>query len=275
MSLFSSILPTEITDDPLSKPVQNETKSTDYNGILEKLKELSSKETELKKSNSSKSYRSLKNRVSFVLNHTSEEDKKDSLKDLKQVIELDISDSYVSFGVQDRQTGLTASAKSSALILTDEVRKKLEEGAPGDKVHEIKPKLGKKALKKKKELERNKTKGDAWYGMPATEVTEEIKNDLETLQMRGALDPKRFYKKNANKELPKYFQVGRYVNNPVEFYSDRGTAKNKKKSLVDELMADAEFQRYNKRKYTEIIADKAKQMNKRDQKKFAKKSKLK
>jgi hypothetical protein len=54
-----------------------------------------------------------------------------------------------------------------------------------------------------------------------------------------------------------------------------GTAKNKKKSLVDELMADAEFQRYNKRKYTEIIADKAKQMNKRDQKKFAKKSKLK
>ena len=159
MSLFSSILPTEITDDPLSKPVQNETKSTDYNGILEKLKELSSKETELKKSNNSKSYRSLKNRVSFVLNHTSEEDKKDSLKDLKQVIELDISDSYVSFGVQDRQTGLTASAKSSALILTDEVRKKLEEGAPGDKVHEIKPKLGKKALKKKKELERNKTKG--------------------------------------------------------------------------------------------------------------------
>jgi len=275
MSLFSSILPKEITDDPLSKPVQNETKSTDYNGILEKLKELSSKETELKKSNNSKSYRSLKNRVSFVLNHTSEEDKKDSLKDLKQVIELDISDSYVSFGVQDRQTGLTASAKSSALILTDEVRKKLEEGAPGDKIHEIKPKLGKKALKKKKELERNKTKGDAWYGMPATEVTEEIKNDLEVLQMRGALDPKRFYKKNANKELPKYFQVGRYVNNPVEFYSDRGTAKNKKKSLVDELMADAEFQRYNKRKYTEIIADKAKQMNKRDQKKFAKKSKLK
>jgi len=275
MSLFSSILPTEITDDPLSKPVQNETKSTDYNGILEKLKELSSKETELKKSNNSKSYRSLKNRVSFVLNHTSEEDKKDSMKDLKQVIELDISDSYVSFGVQDRQTGLTASAKSSALILTDEVRKKLEEGAPGDKIHEIKPKLGKKALKKKKELERNKTKGDAWYGMPATEVTEEIKNDLEVLQMRGALDPKRFYKKNANKELPKYFQVGRYVNNPVEFYSDRGTAKNKKKSLVDELMADAEFQRYNKRKYTEIIADKAKQMNKRDQKKFAKKSKLK
>ena len=93
--------------------------------------------------------------------------------------------------------------------------------------------------------------------------------------MRGALDPKRFYKKNSNKELPKHFQVGRYVNSPVEFYSDRGSGKNKKKSLVDDLMADAEFQRYNKRKYTEIIADKAKHMNKRDQKRFSKKSKLK
>ena len=54
--------------------------------------------------------------------------------------------------------------------------------------------------------------GDQWFNLPATEVTEEIKNDLEVLQMRGALDPKRFYKKNSNKELPKYFQVGRYVN---------------------------------------------------------------
>ena len=71
--------------------------------------------------------------------------------------------------------------------------------------------------------------------MPATEVTEEIKNDLETLQMRGALDPKRFYKKNANKELPKYFQMGRYVNNPVEFYSDRGKFYFSLNSIVDDF----------------------------------------
>ena len=71
--------------------------------------------------------------------------------------------------------------------------------------------------------------------MPATEVTEEIKNDLETLQMRGALDPKRFYKKNANKELPKYFHMGRYVNNPVEFYSDRGKFYFSLNSIVDDF----------------------------------------
>ena len=71
------------------------------------------------------------------------------------------------------------------------------------------------------------------------------------------------------------FQVGRYVDAPVEYYADRGTKKSKKKSLVDDLMADAEFQRYNKRKYVEIIADKAKHMKKRDHKKMSKKIKLK
>ena len=43
--------------------------------------------------------------------------------------------------------------------------------------------------------------------MPAPDVTEEMKNDLLVLQMRRALDPKRFYKAPDRKGLPKYFQV--------------------------------------------------------------------
>lgn len=43
--------------------------------------------------------------------------------------------------------------------------------------------------------------------MPATEMTDEIKNDLEVLRMRSVLDPKHFYKKNDMNALPKYFQV--------------------------------------------------------------------
>lgn len=43
--------------------------------------------------------------------------------------------------------------------------------------------------------------------MKAPEMTEELKNDLKALQMRAAIDPKRFYKKNDRKGLPKYFQV--------------------------------------------------------------------
>jgi len=58
------------------------------------------------------------------------------------------------------------------------------------------------------QLEREKTKGDKWFNMPATEIPEERKHDLEVLRMRKALDPKRFYKANDLKTAPKYFQVG-------------------------------------------------------------------
>lgn len=43
--------------------------------------------------------------------------------------------------------------------------------------------------------------------MPATELTEERKRDLEILMMRDALDPKSHYKKPDRKVFPKYFQV--------------------------------------------------------------------
>lgn len=66
--------------------------------------------------------------------------------------------------------------------------------------------MSKKALQRERKKERERTKKN-WYGLPATEVTEELKQDLEVLQMRSVLDPKHFYKKNDLKVLPKYFQV--------------------------------------------------------------------
>ena len=72
----------------------------------------------------------------------------------------------------------------------------------------IKEKISKRAAKKLKKEEREKTVGKKWFDMPALELTEERKRDLELLQMRGVLDPKRFYKKSAQEEkIPKYFQV--------------------------------------------------------------------
>lgn len=52
-----------------------------------------------------------------------------------------------------------------------------------------------------------KTKGDNWFNFSSMEITPEIHKDLEVLQMRSALDPKRFYKKNDMKKIPKFFQV--------------------------------------------------------------------
>jgi len=112
-----------------------------------------------------------------------------------------------------------------------------------------------KLQRKKRKLEREKTKGDKWFNMPATEMTEEIKNDLTALQMRSILNPKHFYKKNDLKVLPKYFQVGTVMDNAEDFYHARVPKKQRKQTLVEELLADAQFKQYNKKKYVEIKAN--------------------
>nr|CAG4650583.1 EOG090X0GO7 [Sida crystallina] len=112
---------------------------------------------------------------------------------------------------------------------------------------------GRRRLKLQRRIEASKTKGDQWFGLPATEMTEEKLRDLEVIQMRSILNPKQFYKKNDLKVVPKYFQVGRVVDQAADFYNSRVPRKDRKKTLVDELMADANFQKYNKRKYADII----------------------
>ncbi|EEZ99490.1 Deoxynucleotidyltransferase terminal-interacting protein 2-like Protein [Tribolium castaneum] len=135
--------------------------------------------------------------------------------------------------------------------------------------------LSEKVLKKQRKKEAELTKGKKWYGLPATEMTEEVKRDLEILQMRSVLDPKRFYKKNDLKVLPKYFQIGKVMDSPLDYYNNRLTKKERKKTLVDELLADSEFNKYNKRKFKEIIQEKQKTHYKawREAKKLKKKKK--
>nr|CAG4641301.1 EOG090X0GO7 [Eulimnadia texana] len=114
----------------------------------------------------------------------------------------------------------------------------------------------KRKEKMMRQKEREKTKGDKWFNLPATELTEEVKRDLEVIQMRSVLDPKQFYKKNDLKILPKYFQIGTVKEHSIDFYSSRLKKKDRKRTLVDELMADANFQRFNKAKYADIIQEK-------------------
>ncbi|KZC11494.1 PREDICTED: deoxynucleotidyltransferase terminal-interacting protein 2 [Dufourea novaeangliae] len=118
--------------------------------------------------------------------------------------------------------------------------------------------VSKRQLQIKRRKERAETKGKAWFNMRPPEMTPEVKHDLEVLQMRSALDPKHFYKKNDLKVIPKYFQIGKVVDSPLDYYSGRLTKKERKNTIVDELMADAEFSKYNKRKYKEIIEEKKK-----------------
>ncbi|XP_007934256.1 deoxynucleotidyltransferase terminal-interacting protein 2 [Orycteropus afer afer] len=112
-------------------------------------------------------------------------------------------------------------------------------------------------LQKKRREERQKTAGNGWFGMKAPELTNELKNDLKALKMRASMDPKRFYKKNDRDGFPKYFQIGTIVDNPADFYHSRIPKKERKRTIVEELLADSEFRKYNRRKYSEIMAEKA------------------
>jgi len=92
--------------------------------------------------------------------------------------------------------------------------------------------------------------------MPATNLTPQLARDLQLLKMRNVLDPHRHYKKEGknskNKAAPAFSQVGTLIEGPTEFFTGRLTNKERKKTLVEEIM-DGERQNGRlKRKYGEL-----------------------
>ncbi|KAI9260825.1 Fcf2 pre-rRNA processing-domain-containing protein [Sporodiniella umbellata] len=134
-------------------------------------------------------------------------------------------------------------------------------------VVEANNRLEKGKSRKERQQEREKTAGDNWFDMPRTEMTPEIKRDLQVLKMRHVLDRKRHYKKTGKQADPKYFQVGRIIEGPTEFFSARMTKKERKQTIVDELLASEENKQYYKRKH-EQVSTSAKSGGKRDYKKL-------
>eukprot|EP00743_Colponemidia_sp_Colp-15_P005169 GILK01005563.1.p1 GENE.GILK01005563.1~~GILK01005563.1.p1 ORF type:complete len:241 (+),score=51.03 GILK01005563.1:42-764(+) len=113
-----------------------------------------------------------------------------------------------------------------------------------------------KERREERKAQAKDTIGKKWFDLPATEVTPELKQDLKALKLRAFYDPKRFYKSNESKELPKYFHVGRVIEGTGEFFSARLTNKERKNRLVDELLEDDKVRQYTKRKFTQIQAKK-------------------
>ncbi|KAI6196753.1 hypothetical protein M3Y94_01146100 [Aphelenchoides besseyi] len=107
------------------------------------------------------------------------------------------------------------------------------------------------------EVIRESTKGKEWFDMPATEITDENRRDLELLQMRKSIDPKAQYRRNDLNVLPKYFQQGKVVDNSADYYSSRIPQRERKQTMVDELMNDYAFLSKSKQRYSEAKAREA------------------
>ncbi|GBL97688.1 Deoxynucleotidyltransferase terminal-interacting protein 2 [Araneus ventricosus] len=161
---------------------------------------------------------------------------------------------YINFD-NDKNTIQTHVSKQKEILkkMLDENLKKSIVCQPDFEKKESVPTFQSRRQKRKESAkEREKTKGFNWYNMAAPEMTDEKQNDLLVLKMRQALDPKHFYKRSANNTNPKFFQVGTFVESPIDFYSSRIPKKQRKQTLVDELLADTEFRQYQKKKFTEI-----------------------
>lgn len=96
------------------------------------------------------------------------------------------------------------------------------------------------------------TAGKAWFDLPATAITDEVKADLRVLRLRSAFDPKKFYKKFDDTKFPKYFQFGTVVEGAQDFYSGRLTRRERKRTLAEEVMADGHLTEVRKKRYNKM-----------------------
>lgn len=127
----------------------------------------------------------------------------------------------------------------------------------------------KRQRKRQNASERSKTLGAGWFNMPrVAELTKEQEKDLTALKMRRVWNPKNFYKKNsamleessqadsgaAPSDGAKFFQIGTVVESKTDFYNDRLPKKQRKQTIIDELMNDQELRAYNKRKLKYAMA---------------------
>lgn len=109
-------------------------------------------------------------------------------------------------------------------------------------------------LKKEKVIAK-KTLGKGWFNLEPAEMTEELRRDIKIIQLRNSLDPKRFYKKPDKMRMA--LHTGTVIEGPSEYKSSRLTNRERKNTIMDEVLADSNIRAFSKRKYNEIQHEKS------------------
>ncbi|KAI0405338.1 Fcf2-domain-containing protein [Xylaria palmicola] len=110
------------------------------------------------------------------------------------------------------------------------------------------------ARRPKKEMAHKADAGPQWFNLPATDLTPELRRDLQLLKMRDVLDPKRHYKKDNTRAIPQFSQVGTVMPGPTDYFSARMTKKDRKRTLLQDVLETEDTTRRFKSKYGEIQA---------------------
>ena len=81
---------------------------------------------------------------------------------------------------------------------------------------------------------------------------------MRLLKVRGVLDPHRHYKKESSKDvLPRFSEVGKIIEGPTEHYSARLPKKDRKKTFVEEVLANEKSTGRFRNKYNQLQTSKA------------------
>ncbi|CAO1604060.1 dTDP-fucopyranose mutase [Xanthoria calcicola] len=118
--------------------------------------------------------------------------------------------------------------------------------------------VGGKTTQQTQTMDSRSTAGTDWFHLPRTNLTPQLKRDLQLLSMRSAWDPKRHYKKDNRKpSIPEYSQIGTIIEGPTEHYSSRIVKRVRKQTFVEDITAAEGLNGRFKKKSVEIQASKA------------------
>ncbi|BGP52034.1 dTDP-fucopyranose mutase [Rhodotorula kratochvilovae] len=113
------------------------------------------------------------------------------------------------------------------------------------------PHLSKKQLKAKQPH----TAGSAWFDMPATPMTADVKRELDALRLSQALDPKRFMRGGAKKDkVGEFFQIGHIIAPSSRATTLASSQRVQKRSFVEDLVESEEARAYARKKTKEVLA---------------------
>jgi len=103
-----------------------------------------------------------------------------------------------------------------------------------------------------------KPRARKFHELAQTKLTPEIARDLKIIKMRNFLDPKRFYKSADSKSLPTKFEIGTIVAGSFDSSADRMTKKQRRSTIVQEIMADSKIKKYAKKTFLDSQHEKLK-----------------
>ncbi|CAF9939267.1 MAG: hypothetical protein ALECFALPRED_008055 [Alectoria fallacina] len=127
-----------------------------------------------------------------------------------------------------------------------------------DKDRQITARRIENSVSMKEKINKEKsTAGPDWFDLPRIKLSSGLKSDLKILKLRNVLDPHRHYRSDYTRALaPKFSHIGQIIEGPTEYFSARLPNKDRKRTFVEEVLANERLTGRFKKKYNEIQVSK-------------------